>query len=192
ADVKQETLETLTRYSARLLRMANDVLQSSRLEHGRVQPNLEPLALTPLVRQTVGILRKQHRDYVFKINAEAGLPFAMGDLTSVEIVLENLIQNAIHYSPRGSLITISLREKDDRVEVQVKDQGQGIPADQLERIFLRFHRGPDKHTQRRNGFGLGLYIAKMLVEAQGGVIRAESKPGHGSSLYFDLKIASAS
>jgi signal transduction histidine kinase len=189
ADVKQETLETLTHYSARLMRMANDVLESSRLEQGRVQQTLEPLALVPLVRQTVGVLQRQHRDYVFKIDAKEGLPFAMGDLVSVEIVLENLIQNAIHYSPRGSTITISLREKDGHVEVQVRDQGQGIPADQLERIFLRFHRVPDKNTRRRNGFGLGLYISKMLVEAQGGVIRAESKPGNGSSLYFGLKKA---
>jgi signal transduction histidine kinase len=170
--------------------MANDVLESSRLEQGRVQQNLEPLALTPLVRQTVRILRRQYRDYVFKVHAQEGLPFAMGDLTSVEIVLENLIQNAVHNSSRGSSITISLREKDDRVEVQVKDEGRGIPADQLERIFQRFHRVPGKDAQRRNGFGLGLYIAKMLVEAQGGVIRAESKPGQGSSLYFDLKKAS--
>jgi signal transduction histidine kinase len=114
------------------------------------------------------------------------LAFAYGDRTSTSIILDNLLQNAVNYSPLDSCITISAQEYEHTIVVSVTDQGPGIPNDQMAHIFERFHRvrGQEKQT---SGFGLGLYIAKKLSQAQQGEIWVENATNRGACFSFALK-----
>jgi signal transduction histidine kinase len=93
-------------------------------------------------------------------------------------VLDNLLGNAIKYAPPGGDIVVRVEATGDQARLSVADQGPGIPADALPRLFERFYRG--QHSAGEGGLGLGLYISRMLVEAHGGAIRAASRPGTGS------------
>jgi PAS domain S-box-containing protein len=185
--LKTEMAKTLSKESSRLARMVDEMLEASRLEQGHIELALEPLALKPLIEQMVSSFRSRYPDYRFEMHLPEAPLFALGDLVSVQVILENLIRNATDYSRPGCPITITAAEQGDRVVVRVTDQGIGITPDELRRVFERFRRVPDNHGARTPGFGLGLYIARMLVEAQRGTIGAESKPGHGSCFYFDLE-----
>lgn len=186
---EKDMLHILNQECSRLMRLVDQVLEASRLEKGQIQPTVEPLALVPLIEQMVNLYRSRYRAFHFDIQAGPPLPVALGDLVLVEIVLENLIQNTVNYSPEGSTITVSAQEREGMVHVCVADQGIGIPADQLDSIFQRFHRLSNPQSKKVSGFGLGLYIARLLVEAQGGVIWAESQPGQGSRFCFTLRAA---
>jgi len=179
-------IKTLSRQSLRLTRLVDQVLEASRLDEGRLRPTLEPLAPAPLVEGTVGLFVARYPDYDFHIVVPERLSFAQGDRVFTEVVLDNLLQNAVNYSPKGSRINVSVRDTDGRVIIGVADQGAGIPLDEQDKIFERFHRRTDQETGRGDGFGLGLYIARMLVEAQGGRIWVQSAPRKGSCFYFSL------
>jgi signal transduction histidine kinase len=103
-------------------------------------------------------------------------------------ILGNLVDNAIKYSPRGGTVIVSARpsEQGELIEIAVEDEGIGIPADQLESVFDRFHRVDATDTRRVRGTGLGLYIVRQLVELHGGTIRAENREGGGSVLKLTL------
>ena len=103
-------------------------------------------------------------------------------------ILGNLVDNAVKYSPHGGTVTVSARplESPGWVEVAVADEGIGIPIDQLESVFDRFHRVDATDTRRVRGTGLGLYIVRQLVELHGGKVRAESRPGGGSVFRLEL------
>jgi signal transduction histidine kinase len=103
-------------------------------------------------------------------------------------VLDNLVLNAFRYTPQGGEIVLSARQSEKEVEIQVKDNGSGISAEEMPRIFDRFYRG-DKARQQNGESGLGLAIAKSIVEAHGGRIRAESTPGQGSTFTISLNPA---
>lgn len=179
-------LETLSRQSLRLTRLVDQVLEASRLDEGRLKPTLEPLAPAPLIEGTVRLFVARYPDYAFNVLVPERLPFAHGDRVFTEVVLDNLLQNAVNYSPKGSRIDVSVRDMDGRVIIGVADRGVGIPSDEQDKIFERFHRRPNEEMGRGDGFGLGLYIARMLVEAQGGTIWVQSAPTKGSCFYFSL------
>jgi PAS domain S-box-containing protein len=179
-------INTLSRQSLRLTRLVDQVLEASRLDEGRLRPTLEPLAPAPLIEGTIGLFVARYPDYDFHIVVPERLSFAQGDRVFTEVVLDNLLQNAVNYSPQGSRINVSVRDMDGRVIIGVADQGAGIPLDEQDKIFERFHRRTDEEMGRGDGFGLGLYIARMLVEAQGGRIWVQSAPRKGSCFYFSL------
>jgi PAS domain S-box-containing protein len=185
--LRKDLVQNLFQQSERLCRLVNQVLESARLEKGKLQVILEPLALLPLIEQTTAMFQQRIGAHVLRIDVAPDLTFPMGDRTSVEIILENLIQNALNYSPQGSTITISAEECDDAVVVSVADQGIGIPVDQLHKVFQPFYRISNRNNTQSSGFGLGLYIARMLVEAQGGTIWAESESGQGACFRFTLQ-----
>jgi signal transduction histidine kinase len=104
-------------------------------------------------------------------------------------VLTNLLDNAVKYSPAGSRITVQAQRTDGQVMIVVSDEGIGIPPDELDKIFDKFHRVDRKDAKESYGHGLGLYITRKLVEAQGGQIGVESLPGQGSRFSFTLPSA---
>jgi PAS domain S-box-containing protein len=181
-----ELLDTLSRQCLRLTRLVEQVLEASRLDEGRLKPVLEPLAPAPLIEGTVAMFKARYPQYTFRIQIPESLRFVMGDRVSTEVVLDNLLQNAVNYSPKGSRIDVFCRDSDSRVIIGVADQGMGIPADELDKVFERFHRHPGRSSGGRDGFGLGLYIARTLVEAQGGEIWVESVAAKGSCFSFSM------
>ena len=117
------------------------------------------------------------------------LPFVMADQSKVEIVVNNLVTNAINYSPDGGRILIKVETPTDGfVTVSVIDEGIGIPDELVERVFERFYRIDTSDGRQVYGHGLGLYISKRLVELQGGQIWVRSKEGRGSCFSFTLSI----
>jgi PAS domain S-box-containing protein len=182
-----DVIDTLGRQCLRLTRLVDQVLEASRLEAGRLTTIAEPLALRALIEETVHIFRSRYPAYLFSVHVPKNLQFALGDRACTEVVVDNLLQNAVNYSPEGSSIDICAEEREDSIVLSVVDQGVGIPPDQLDKIFGRFHT-PTRHgPEEVHGFGLGLYIAKALVQAQGGEIWVESQRGEGSRFHFSLK-----
>ncbi len=120
------------------------------------------------------------------IDCAPGLPLVDGDAQRLGQVFDNLIGNAIKFSPNGGAIAVQIEARNDRVVVAVHDQGIGIPADQLERIWERFYQVDQGSTRRFGGSGLGLAIVKRIVEAHGGRVWVESTLGKGSTFFFSL------
>jgi signal transduction histidine kinase len=114
------------------------------------------------------------------------LPLVRADIRLIERVLENLIGNALRYTPRGGVVDISLHHDDGRVRVEIQDSGCGIPADELPHIFERFHRVRREPDDETAGSGLGLAIAKRILELHASVIQARSRVDEGTTFSFHL------
>ena len=125
-------------------------------------------------------------DVDFILNIPSNLPAVMADRERIEEVLQNLLDNAIKYSPRQRKITISCRATGEEVIVSISDQGMGISLRDQEQIFQRFQRVGDPLAQATPGAGLGLYICRAIVEAHGGHIWVESTLHQGSTFSFSL------
>ncbi|HMC23175.1 MAG TPA: ATP-binding protein, partial [Thermoanaerobaculia bacterium] len=114
----------------------------------------------------------------------------VGDRDRLEQVLGNLLENAVKYSPDGSEIFVDVQEHGEQIVTSVCDRGIGIPNDELSQVFERFHRGRQVSSTNYGGLGLGLYIARQIVERHGGAIWVESKEGSGTTFSFSLPPAS--
>jgi signal transduction histidine kinase len=129
------------------------------------------------------------RGITIRVQAEEALPEIRVDIERMMQVLGNLMSNALRYTPSGGVITLAAARHDGGVELQVADTGVGIDADDLPYIFERSYRGDKARTQEQGESGLGLAVAKSLVEAQGGVIKVDSRPGEGSVFKIQLPIS---
>jgi signal transduction histidine kinase len=125
------------------------------------------------------------------IDVADGLPEAHGDPMATDIIIGQLLENAFKYSPEGGAITVSARADGDAIVVEVADQGIGITPEDRERVFERFVQGEAGDRRRFGGIGLGLYIVRQLVRAQGGEIAADSPPGGGTVIRLKLRRADA-
>jgi signal transduction histidine kinase len=112
----------------------------------------------------------------------------MMDVEKMQIAIDNLIRNAIRYILRGGKVTVSLKCGEKEIEFFVKDKGVGIPKQQQKRVFTKFFRGANVMRMETEGAGLGLYIAKNIIEAHGGRIWFESELGKGTTFYFTIPI----
>ncbi|MFQ5944693.1 MAG: ATP-binding protein [Anaerolineae bacterium] len=184
-----ELLRVMDQQIRRLTRMVQGVLQVTRIEAGQLPMEPQALALEPHLEMAVQELEVRARDHRFRLPSKKPLPRVWADPDRLDEVVSNLLDNAVKFSPDGKEIRIEVTSKGEDAAISVTDQGIGIPADQLERIFERFHRVEDDGAHSRQGQGLGLYIARKLIEAQGGRIWAESKPGEGSRFSFTLPLA---
>jgi signal transduction histidine kinase len=182
-------LKTIDREATRLGQMVNNFLDLARLESGRTRLEQEPVNMEKLARESVMLLLPQANDgdISMHLHADSHLPIITGDEKRLKQVLVNLISNAIKYSQPGGRVEVSLSLFGNRFCVAVTDTGQGIPAQDLPRIFDKFYRVKrDEDTAK--GTGLGLSIAKQIVEAHGGGIWAESEPDVGSTFTFTLPL----
>lgn len=187
-DSQREFLETIDRQSNHLLRMIEDMLDVSLIEAGKLELRKHVVKLKPLVEKVVVALRPKTNLHHFKIRIMVGLPEFFGDPDRIEQVITNLIDNAIKYSPRGSLIEIRGEAKDGLVFISVEDQGIGIADKDLDGLFEKFQRIDTSLTRKTGGAGLGLFVARRLLELHGGTIWCESQPGKGSTFTFSLPI----
>ena len=175
-------LETMEREVGRLQRLIDDLFTLSRAEVGRLSVRSEPTNVSVVVQHLVDtqapLAWHQRRVQVL---AELGgnVPPARADAERLEQILSNLVNNAIRHTPPGGLVAAVVAAEPDRVRIEVRDTGAGIPFDELPRVFERFYRGTAS-DDGRGGAGLGLALVKELVEMMGGTVDVTSTPGEGS------------
>jgi len=182
-----ETLRTMLAQTRRLGRLVTQLLDLSRLEAGEQPFDMRPFALRDLLEGAAREARLHAPDdVIFSIDAPASLQ-ADGDPERVYQVVMNLVENAVRYSPRpGHVALRAAPGADHTITVEVDDDGPGIPPDELERVFERFYRGNGRRGADGGGAGLGLAIARWIVDLHGGTIRAERREPHGSHMVVTL------
>ncbi|HYK84037.1 MAG TPA: ATP-binding protein [Ktedonobacteraceae bacterium] len=170
----------------RLNKLVGNLLYASRIQAGGLQMEIAPLDLSHLVETVVRRQGAKNPDFTVTLDIPPNLPTVMADRDRIEEVLQNLLDNAMKYSPRQRLVTVSCRAIGEEVIVSVRDAGMGIALRDQEQIFNRFHRVGNSMTQTTPGAGLGLYICRAIVEAHGGRIWVESTLHEGSTFSFSL------
>jgi signal transduction histidine kinase len=178
-------IATIIDQTERMERLVADLREFIRLEASRPELRTEPVDLVALVRDAVARARMQAPDRAIQ-HETGGSLIATVDEDRIGQVLDNLIGNAIKYSPAPSPVTVQVESAPCTARIRVIDQGPGIPADMMSRLFDRFYRGD---TREVRGAGLGLYISRMLVNAHGGQLTAESEVGRGSTFLIELPVA---
>lgn len=198
-------LAVIEEESDKLNELINNLLDASRLQAGGLKLQFVYLDLPSLAEKVVEKARLQVQSasagkrpsgagapqYTFFLDFPPEFPPVKGDYERIREVLSNLVGNAIKYSPGGGLIRVSGRVKGNEVELAVSDEGIGIPVSEQERIFDRFSRVDNSLTRQTPGAGLGLFLVKAVVEAHGGRVWVESRPGMGSTFYFTLPLERA-
>jgi len=188
-----ETYEQIHQEADRLARLVDDLQELSRVEAGAYPLEIRPIVVSTLVNTTLKRFAGQAQAKGIELRSDlpADLPSVLADQDRITQVLTNLVGNALQYTPEGGQVTILSRQQQDEIHISVVDSGAGIPSEHLPHLFTRFYR-VDKSRSRQagGGSGIGLTIARALVEAQGGRIWAESGgEGKGSKFTFTLKVA---
>jgi signal transduction histidine kinase len=184
----QEMAQTALRESRRMARLVDDLLDLSRIETGGLELHREPVNLIRLTEESLAnfsVLSPQHH---LETRIPHGLPWIMADRARISQAINNLLDNAIKYSPNGGTITVELLRHATAVMVSVKDQGVGIPPEKLKLLFTKFYRADEFLKLAVRGTGLGLALCKYIVEAHGGRIWVESQEDLGSTFSFTLPI----
>ncbi|MCX8126108.1 MAG: ATP-binding protein [Dehalococcoidia bacterium] len=185
---KRENLQAIDESAKRLAEMVDHLLDVSRMESGLLTLNRQPTSILDIVTAAVSNFRLVVKDRRFVVKRPPKLTRLNIDARRIRQVVENLLDNAVKYSEKGTSITVAVRRQGDEVVVSVADQGWGIPPEELPRLFDRAHAIKKRLTPGASGLGLGLNLCKGLVEAHGGRIWAESTPGKGSTFYFSLPV----
>ncbi len=187
-----ETYQQIHQEAERLSRLVDDLQELSRVEAGAYELNIHPARLNVLVGTVVKRLRRafEEKDIRLVVDLPPDLPPVRADDDRIIQVLTNLLDNARRYTPSGGEVTLRAVRSGREVRVAVQDTGVGIPPEHLPHIFDRFYRVDKSRSRRAGGSGIGLTIARHLVEAHGGRIWAESEgEGRGSRFTFTLPIA---
>jgi len=182
-------LEHINREATRLSQMVNDFLELTRIETGRIQMDKRLLDLSALTQEVFDLFHPQalEKKITLSLNAKRAIPQIHADADRLRQVIVNLIDNAIKYNHEGGEVEVALCCNQVRVQVSVRDTGQGIPAKELGLVFDKFYRGPrDKGVT--GGPGLGLSVARKIIEAHGGDIWVQSEVGAGSIFTFSLPL----
>ncbi|MGI8730884.1 MAG: HAMP domain-containing sensor histidine kinase [Solirubrobacteraceae bacterium] len=181
-----ETLQTMLAQTRRLSRLVSQLLDLSRLEAGDQPFDIRPFAVGEVLDGAAREARLHAPgDVVFSIDAADGLR-AAGDPERIHQVVMNLVDNAVRHSPRPGQVALRASRHDRMVVLEVDDEGPGIPSDDLERVFERFHRGEGRRGTDGGGAGLGLAIARWIIELHGGTIKAQRREPHGSRMVVTL------
>jgi signal transduction histidine kinase len=183
-------VEVVNRNAARLLRLVNDLLFVERVEAGKLKLQSSELDLAEIVQQSVTEAEPwaAAAGLTLTCESEAVLPVS-GDKGRLAQVLDQLVGNAIKFTPDGGNVRVSLARAAGSARLEVSDTGIGISADQQEHLFERFFRTSAAGERQIPGPGLGLYIARSIIEAHGGSISVESGAGRGTAVRFDVPVA---
>ncbi len=188
-----ETLQVMLTQSERLGRLVEQLLDLSKLESGEVPLHREAMRLAPVVSQVVSEIDVARSDRGVRLEDDLpdDLPSIDADRERLHQVLFNLVDNAVRFTPQGGEVVVSAHRHDGAVSISVRDTGVGISSEHLPRLFERFYRVDSARSREDGGTGIGLAIARSVVEAHGGHLKAESEFGKGSVFTFDLPVAPA-
>jgi two-component system phosphate regulon sensor histidine kinase PhoR len=185
AEERRTFLEFIARETERLTATVDALLNVARLDSGELTVAIEPTDVVPVVDEVVQGARTalNGEGHTIVIEVEREQLAAHADREKLRQVLDQLVSNAIKFSPDGGTVTVSARETADGIELSVTDQGVGVPPSERDRIFSKFYKAGEGQTR---GTGLGLFIAQGLVQEMGGKIRVDSSEGGGSRFAFAL------
>ena len=188
---RKRFMEIIREHAQRLARLTDDLLKLSRIEAGRLELESRPVSVAALVNGCVETarLKAESKGLRLAVQVPEGLPAVRGDAVQLGEVLQNLVDNALQYTPPGGRIDVTAYSNGQEVIFTVADTGIGIPEADLERIFERFYRVDAARSREAGGTGLGLSIARHIVDAHGGRIWVESAVGQGSRFRFSIDSA---
>ena len=183
-------LEIIRNHAMRLARLTNDLLKLARIEAGKMELEFSSVGLLELIEgcTETTLLKANRKEITLEISVPPQLPPVRGDAALLRDVLQNLLDNAIQYTPARGHISVEATAGPREAVVTVADTGIGIPLADSERIFERFYRVDAARSREAGGTGLGLSIAKHIVEAHGGKLWVESTVGQGSKFSFSLPL----
>jgi len=188
---QRDFVEKTYQSNERMISLINDLLNVTRIEEGRYlyKPQLSQIekVIQPVIASYQDEIKKKKIKFDFK-KPKKKLPKVKIDIEKIKLAIQNFLDNAIKYTPPGGKVTVSLRSIEKGIEFQVRDTGVGIPEDQRDRVFTKFFRATNVMRMETEGSGLGLYIAKNIIEAHGGKVGFESKEGEGTTFYFTLPV----
>ena len=188
---QKKLIRTTLDETARLNFLTNNILIASQLEGGGYKSSKEELDLSTLLKDCIQDFRNRFPDRVFKDDIEADAD-VKGDALLLQMMINNLLENAIKYSPKESPVTASLKKyrsgnSVNSVELQVKDEGPGIAEDEKKKIFSKFYRVGNEATRKTKGTGLGLYLCRKIAQSHNGDISVTNNEPHGSNFVVIFK-----
>jgi two-component system phosphate regulon sensor histidine kinase PhoR len=187
---RRRFLEIIREHALRLGRLTEDLLKLAQIEAGQVQRDIRPVSIAEIIDPCMEVsrIKAEQKGLTLEAKYDGDLPLLSGDVRSFHEILQNLMDNAIRYTPAGGLICVKAVAADSEIVLSVSDTGIGIPKADQDRIFERFYRADAARSRESGGTGLGLSIVKHLVEAYGGRIRVESEVAQGSTFYVYLPL----
>ncbi len=187
-EVTRRFLGIIMKHSIRLKQLTDDLLKLAQIEAGRLQLQYQPIAISELIGPCIELARlnSDRKNLILKTDYGPDVPPIHGDIVSLQQALQNLLNNAVFYTPPGGSVTVKTYIQDSDIVISVTDTGSGIPKAEQERIFERFYRADAARSREEGGTGLGLSIASHLVEAHGGRIHVQSEVGVGSTFSMHI------
>lgn len=176
-----EALKIIEKQARQMTGLLNDLLDVEALEHGRREFRVERVSPAAKLREALGALKTyaEHKDIRLDVAIDEGLPEVEVDATALRQIYDNLLSNALKFSPRGSVVTVTLEQRASFVRLEVRDQGPGVAGDETERIFAKYARGRARPTDGEKSTGLGLSIVRQLAGAMNARVWCEAQAGGG-------------
>jgi len=190
SEERDRFLRIARRHTLRLGTLIGDLFELSKLDSASVTLNLEEFSLPELVQDIAQEfeLEMEKKNIDFAIDIKTETAFTIGDIGLIQRVLENLVRNAVRFTPAGGEVTISVAERPDTIAVAVSDNGPGIPDKDIPRIFDRFYRALNGEEARSDSSGLGLAIVKRILDLHDSRITVISKVDAGTRFEFELPL----
>ena len=187
---RERFLQIARKHTLRLGTLIGDLFELAKLDSASVAPDIEVFSLPELVQDIAQefVYDTERKHISLDVEASEGAAFTLGDIGLIQRVLENLVKNAVRFTPVGGEVTISINEREDAVAVAVSDNGPGIAEHDLPRIFDRFYRALDGEEARSDSSGLGLAIVKRILDLHGSRITVTSKLETGTRFEFELPL----
>ncbi|MHB1415282.1 MAG: PAS domain-containing sensor histidine kinase, partial [Chloroflexota bacterium] len=182
-----QSLAAILAGAKRMGSLIKDLVDSMRMEAGQLPLHWQPTDLHAFLGDVLDRAGGPDTKARLHLTVPEGLPLALADSERLERAVMNLVTNALKYSPEGTPVSVKVVQRDGQAVVSVSDQGSGIPPEDLPHLFERYYRA--RNERRAEGLGLGLYIARLIIEAHGGRIWVESTPGQGSTFSFTVPLA---
>jgi PAS domain S-box-containing protein len=182
-------IEKTYKGNERMISLINDLLNVTRIEEGRYLYQLIPTNIESVIQFVISSYKEEIKKKKLKfefLKLKEKFPQVSIDVEKIRLAIQNILDNAIRYTPLEGEVTISLDSDKNNIEVSIKDTGVGIPKDQRGRVFAKFFRGANVIKLETEGTGLGIFIAKNIIEAHGGKIWFKSEEGKGTTFYFTL------